>query len=116
MTTRLFDCYTDDELLSSSLVFFPVYTSKYYYRGKSFRVTMDGTSGTVMKAELPMTLALRIGYAIMGYAGISLSIISSLLLFEENGFFVGIAGVVGGFAVVAWSFLRATAEQRIKRS
>lgn len=115
MTTRLFDCYTEDQVLSSTLVFYPIYTAKYSYRDKSFRVTLDGVSGTVVKAELPMTLGLKIGYAILGYVGVGVAVVSAPLLqnAEEPG--LALIPILIGAGLALWSFLKATSEQRIKR-
>ena len=135
MTTKLFDCYTEDQVLSSTLVFYPIYVAKYAYRDKSFRVTLDGTSGVVAKAELPMTLGLRIGYAILGYAGVGLAVVSGLLWnavepasvvisdilmaqsLEEivSRLVPPLAGILLPAALTVWSFLKATSEQRIKK-
>ena len=115
MTTKLFDCYTDDQLLSTKLIFYPVYTAKYSYRGKSFRIAIDGSSGAIVKAELPLTLSLRIGYAMAGYAGVALATLSGLFLLDTNEPIVGIVATAIGLGLAGWSFFKATAEQRIKR-
>lgn len=115
MTTKLFDCYTDDQLLSTKLIFYPVYTAKYSYRDKSFRIAIDGSSGAIVKAELPLTLNLRIGYAIAGYAGVALATLSGLFLLDTNEPIVGIVATAIGLGLAGWSFFKATAEQRIKR-
>lgn len=115
MTTKIFDCYTDDEVQSCRLVFYSLYTAKYSYRGKSFRVTLDGVSGTVVKAELPMTLGLRVGYTILGYVGIGLAAVASLLLGNTDQPLVAFVPILGGAALAAWSTLKATSEQRVKR-
>lgn len=115
MTTRLFDCYTEDQVLASTLVFYPTYAAKYAYRDKSFRVTLDGVSSTVVKAELPMTLGLKIGYAILGYIGVGLATVSAILLRNAEEPALALVPILIGGGLAAWSFLKATSEQRIKR-
>lgn len=115
MTSRLFDCYTEDQVLSSTLVFYPVYVVKYSIRGKSFRVTLDGVSGRVLKAELPITLGLRVGYAALGYLGVLLAIFSSPFLEELGEPLVTLIAILFGVGIAALSFHQATEEQRIER-
>ena len=116
MTTKLFDCYTEDEVQSTRLVFYPVGTAKYTYQGKSFRVALDGVSGDVVKAELPMTLGLRLGYAFLGYLGVGLTLAVSYGLgtAEDPSPFLFVI-IAAGAALAVWSMLKATSEQRIKR-
>lgn len=115
MTTRLFDCYTDDQVISTNLVFCPVFHAKYLYGGKSYRATLDGTTGDVVKAELPMTLGLRLGYTLLGYVGIALSSISPLFFQGSDSPEITVVPMLAGIALTVFSFLKATAEQRIKR-
>ncbi len=116
MTTKLFDCYTDTKVLSSKLVFYPVYTFAYEYRGKSFRGTVDGAGGAIVKVELPMTIGLRAFYMALGYAGItSIVLLGAYLqsLGVEPILSLVPAVVAGAFSVV---FYKGTTSQRIKRS
>lgn len=65
MTSKLFDCYTKAETQSTTLILYPVVESRYESRGKSYRVVLDGARGVakVLKAELPISAAARIGRA-----------------------------------------------------
>jgi hypothetical protein len=115
MTTRLFDCYTDDQVEATQLVFYPVDTAKYAYRNRSFRVTLDGVTGEAVKAELPMTLGLRVGYALAAYVGIALATVAGFVLTGTDEPAVALIPMLGGAALAAWAFLKASAVQRIKR-
>ena len=115
MMTKLFDCYTEDEVLSSTLLFFPLYVAKYAYRDRSFRTTLDGVSGVVVKAELPMTLGFKIGYAVLGYVGVGFAVASGLILRNAHEPTFAVISILVGAGLAVWSFLKATSEQRIKR-
>jgi len=111
MTTKLFDCYTDTDVLSTKLVFYPVYTLVYEYRGKSFRGTVDGADGGVVKIELPMTLGLKVIYLTLGYVGIAVSFLLGLRIDIEASIYIiplTLASIL--------AFYKGTTSQRIKRS
>jgi hypothetical protein len=73
-TTELFDCRTETRVGDPRLVYFPIFQIDYEVRGRVFRATFDGTSDTVVKAELPMPGYLRAVYAVAGYALILLGV------------------------------------------
>ena len=67
-TTELFDCRTQTQVGEPRLIYHPIYQVDYELRRKIFRATFDGTSGSVVKAELPVPGSLRTLYAAIAYA------------------------------------------------
>jgi len=116
MTTKLFDCYTNTNVVSSRLVFYPVYTFVYEYRGKSFRGTVDGAEGRIVKVELPMTIGLRAAYLGLGYIVIASSVLLGFALqtFDVESFIYAIPALTSAASCVA--FYKGTTSQRVKRS
>lgn len=116
MTTKLFDCYTDTVVLSVKLVFYPIYTFVYEYRGRSFRGTVDGADGKVVKVELPMTMGLKALYMGAGYVGIAFGVLLGFLLqtVEIEPVIYLIPPIIAAASSVA--FYKGTSSQRIKRS
>ncbi len=59
-TTELFDCRTNIELKGMLFLHFPVVYAEYQYGKETYRVIMDGNSGKILLAELPITTRFRI--------------------------------------------------------
>ncbi len=59
-TTELFDCRTKIELKGMLFLHFPIVYAEYQYGRETYRVVMDGNSGKILLAELPITTRFRI--------------------------------------------------------
>ncbi|MDW8084459.1 MAG: hypothetical protein RMI49_04600 [Candidatus Caldarchaeum sp.] len=126
MTTKLFDCYTKTEPKSARLILYPVLEARYESRGKSFRVCVDGVRGSakVLKAELPISAAARLGRGAAGAAvvlALSLAaivlqpLVGSELPDEAQLAIIAIPPVVAAVAGFVGS-LSATAVQRTAKA
>lgn len=114
-TSKLYDCRTDTRIMNTSLTLFPVYSVGYQFEGRTYRMTLDGSTGEVVKAELPMTRALRIEYAGISYAAlVGLSAFALYVsMIAPNGSLD--RAVAFGSIVAAIPLFFATASQRTKR-
>ncbi|MCS7137913.1 MAG: hypothetical protein NZ941_06045 [Candidatus Caldarchaeum sp.] len=126
MTSRLFDCYTKAEPKSTRLILYPVLEARYESRGKSYRVCVDGVKGSarVLKAELPISAAARLGRAVaaaavvlaLALAAVFLQpLIGSDLPEEAQLAIIAVPPIAAGAAGFLGS-LSATAVQRIAKA
>ncbi len=115
-TSKLYDCQTDTRIMNTSLTLFPVYIVGYQFEGRTYRMTLDGSKGEIVKAELPLTRALRVEYA--GIAYTALVALSALALYlsiiAPNGSID--RAVAFGSILAAIPLFFATSSQRTKRS
>jgi ribosomal protein L37AE/L43A len=127
MTTKLFDCYTESEPLSTKLIMYPVAVIDYEWEGRKYRASADASVNApdrVLKAELPMGGRYRLLVA-MATAGLVLLISLAAVLSQaalNAGFVEGegalLAVVLPPAAAAAVGFFgsrRATAEHRVYR-
>ncbi|MEM1967389.1 MAG: hypothetical protein QXO86_05930 [Nitrososphaerota archaeon] len=82
MTSKIFDCYTTANPLSSRLLIYPVVEARYEWGGKSYRICIDGLkdSPRILAAELPLTLRTRVARALLTVAGVAGAILLALVL------------------------------------
>ncbi len=111
-TTELFDCRTETRVQDPKLVYYPIYQLDYEVKGKVFRATFDGTSGKVVKAELPMPGSLRALYAVGAYGLVILGTLIALA-YTIHPVTVGVGAVVS--ALSGLLVHRATLTQRTRR-
>jgi hypothetical protein len=129
MTSKLFDCYTEAEPISSTLIMYPVANVSYEWEKRIYKVSADASINStdrVLKAELPITASRRL-LTSLATAGIVLlialaSILSQAVLgsgfFNDDGMAALIAIALPPVAAAAAGWLgsrRATAEQRVWR-
>lgn len=114
-TSKLYDCRTDTRIASNNLTLYPVYSVGYQFESRTYRMTLDGSTGEVVKAELPMTRALRLTYAAVGYLALAtLSVAAFFLsLAAETRSTAALAAVGSVLAAIPLFF--ATASERTKR-
>ncbi len=99
----------------NSLVYYPLWVLRYSYHGRSFQVVVDGFSGQVLYGKAPSSTMFRAARLVLGIAaGALISIDGSALAFylgaesssKDSGgiFLVGLAALVGGFAMMFSSY------------
>ncbi len=71
-TTELFDCRTRIELNGMLFLHFPIVYAEYQYGKETYRVVVDGNSGKILLAELPITTRFRIMAELVTFATIFL--------------------------------------------
>ncbi len=115
LTSRLYDCRTNTRIVNSNLTLYPVYSAGYQFEGRIYRMTLDGATGDIVKAELPITRGLRLTYAAIAYLSLlALSIVSLYLSLTTRSRATAGAAVIGSILTAIPLFF-ATASQRIKR-
>ncbi len=114
-TSKLYDCHTDTRIASGSLTLYPVYNLGYEFEGRTYRMALDGATGEVVKAELPMTRGLRLTYAAVGYIALGAFTLAAFILSlsAQTQSIAPFAAVGSILAAIPLYF--ATASQRTKR-
>jgi hypothetical protein len=115
MCTNVFDCYTDVSVVSSQLVFYPLYSVRFQDKGRTFRMLFDAARGTVLEAEVPLTKAQRAGFLIAGYgASVALAGASYAVGLHITQDATALSLVLGAVALglAAYTTLMATRSQR----
>jgi hypothetical protein len=115
MCTKVFDCYTEVSIVSSQLVFYPLYTVRFQDKGRTFRMLFDAARGIVLEAEIPITKAQRAGFLVAGYGASAALAGASYALapwITQNG--MALSLVLGAIALglAAYTTLMATRSQR----
>jgi hypothetical protein len=115
MCTRVFDCYTDVSIISSQLVFYPLYSVRFQDRGRTFRMLFDAARGIVLEAEVPLTKAQRAGFLVAGYgASAALAGASYAVALQLANDATALSLLLGAVALglAAYTTLMATRSQR----
>ncbi len=113
-TSKLYDCRTDTRIVNASLTLYPTYTVNYQFEGRTYRMTLDGATGEIVKAELPLTRGLRLTYAGIAYAIlIGLAILTEILSSTARTQSLAPLTAIGSI-VAAIPLFYATASQRVK--
>jgi hypothetical protein len=123
--SKLVRCDSKVSLQYPTYVHAALWTARYKFQGKSYKVSAAGDSGKVVKGEVPLTLGRRlvnliIGLVLMVNGGILAQISYSIALGGQDAWFIG---MIIGLVVMGISFmLTATAfrmqlekSDRIKR-
>ncbi len=115
MCTKVFECYTDVSVLSSQLVFYPLYSVRFQDKGRTFRMLFDAARGSVLEAEVPLTEAQRAGFLIAGYgASAALAGASYAVALQSAQDATVLSLLLGAVAIglAAYTTLMATRSQR----
>ncbi len=115
MCTKVFDCYTDVTVLSSQLVFYPLYSVRFQDKGRTFRMLFDAAKGSVLEAEVPLTKAQRAGFLLAGYgASAALAGASYAVVLQVSNDATALSLLLGAVAVglATYTTLMATRSQR----
>jgi hypothetical protein len=129
LANEVFDCYTDFEVLSKKLVFYPVTLIKYEHKGKVYRVCSDASTSCepgdrVLKAELPMAALTRLYYALTSdLAVMALALASSPVNYvlasewsKDNNLTILVIVIVALSGFIGWKGANlATKEERVWR-
>ncbi len=113
-TSKLYDCRTDTRIVSAALTLYPTYSVGYQFEGRTYRMTLDGATGEVAKAELPLTRGLRLAYAGVAYAALLGLAILAQILSSNTGTQSAANLVALGSIAAAVPLFYATASQRVK--
>ena len=115
MCTKVFDCYTDVSVVSSQLVFYPLYSVRFQNKGRTFRMLFDASKGSLLEAEVPLTKAQRAGFLAAGYgASAALGVASYAVAPQLTQDSIVLALVLGAIALglAAYAVIMATRAQR----
>ena len=63
--TELFDCRTYVNVKNMVFLHYPIFIAEYTFGAEKYRVLIDGVSGDVIDAEIPITTRLRVASFIM---------------------------------------------------
>lgn len=89
--TELLDCLTTVKTKRATYLHVPLFIVRYRYKGKLYKVALDGADGIVLKAELPLALLGRLGHLVLAFfsvigAGVVAEVgLQLVLLFLSSG-------------------------------
>jgi hypothetical protein len=115
MCTKVFDCYTDVSVLSTQLVFYPLYSVRFQNKGRTFRMLFDAAKGSLLEAEVPLTKAQRAGFLVAGYgASAALAGAAYAIGLQMTQDATALSLVIGAAAIglAAYATIMATRSQR----
>ncbi len=94
--TELFDCRTTTNVRGTTYLQAPFSLIRYKFQGELYKCALNGRTGKVVLGEIPITMAQRAIWTLLGMLGVVLSGVGGEILYYGLGLDDGIAFMAGG--------------------